>query len=690
MTYTCVREAYMMKRLTRFHILLIALLTGVATPSFAQDNEGAGGSEPQDASPAREPTLYDFDTTGFTFDLDLFQEPVVRESSNTSQYAVTVQRRAGDGLALGTDGLMAFVRMTQTIEPLDQDVTVELLQQATLEEAIRSIRNAYGELNQLETTPVTYEFLGEIRNGIRIDVGYLEVGVNVYVECYSLITESGNGMGIILKYHEPVDDLVSRDVALVDQLLSGLEVKPISRDSYYDQMLGDYQVRIPVISSLKNAKKLNRFVTEATIAYEFGSLRFQMIEIPENVDGQRIVADQLRGYEQALNQQRDRNQIEILWSNETTVPAGESGDALLSGLTHAVRMNDQEFLSTMYATLDGNRVVISNFSGAIERADTLHEYAYEFFKRPLSSAKSPYGIDTLGPVEFSRPQGLSLHRADLNSYVYAGSNTDDLSEIYASLTNTGSGYYQLTILDQEASSMMEILEAKLPNGVHSDTKEGEPQTTLHELADSRQAQTMTLSGHIDGPEGQRVEIRASGYLFTLPNSDTQVLWSAVSHGESHRAYTLASESMIDRLSASQTPGEANLSFATLTYNPSDTHVSRLQTDGSTQETHVNTPVGDMTIRVVKDTNDTDISEHITQTMKSALDLDELDVDSVELSESEYNGRSASVVEFDHPENERRTKAIGFVEDDMHVIIVVSISSTDPKALSNMLSMLSMN
>ena len=230
--------------------LLTSLLLALSIPasiSYAQVDQGVNDSEPQDSAPVREPTLYEFKTTGFDFDLDLFQEPVVRESSNTSQYAVTIQRRAGDGLALGTDGLMAFVRMTQTIEPLEEEVTIEQLQKVTLDDAIRSIRNAYGELNQLETAPVTYEFLGEMRQGTRIDVGYLEIGVNVYVECYSFINDAGNGVGVIIKYHEPVDDEVSRDIILVDQLLGGLSVKPVTPDSYYNQALGEYQVRIPVI-----------------------------------------------------------------------------------------------------------------------------------------------------------------------------------------------------------------------------------------------------------------------------------------------------------------------------------------------------------------------------------------------------------------------------------------------------------
>lgn len=673
----------MMTRLPLLTSLLIALSIP-ASISHAQVDPGVGESEPQDSAPVREPTLYEFTTTGFDFDLDLFQEPVVRESSNTSQYAVTIQRRAGDGLALGTDGLMAFVRMTQTIEPLDDADTAELLQQATLEDAIRSIRNAYGELNQLETTPVTYEFLGEMRQGTRIDVGYLEIGVNVYVECYSFINDAGNGVGIIIKYHEPVDDEVSRDLILVDQLLAGLSVKPISRVSYYNQTLGDYQIRIPVISSLKNAKKLNKFVTEATIAYEFGSLRFQMIEVPENVDATQVATDQLRGYEGALNQQQERGQIEILWSNHTTVPAGESGDTVLTGLTHAVRMNDQEFLSTMYTTVDDNRVVVSNFSGAIERANMLHEYASEFFHRPLSTSQSPFGTDIVGAIEVSRPRGLYLHRVTPQSVVYGASDKADLDNVYSDLRSSDAGYYQISILDKSPSTLAEHLTELLPSDFETEEEQA-PDVVLHELSDGRQAEHLTFQGSVTDTDGNRVNVHVSGYLVPLSDTGTRVLVSAVSPSESHRASTITAESLLERITSTLTPGITKLSFATLKYNPADTSVTRVHLPDTSHETRVMSELGSMTIRVDKDLSDGIAGSDLIHATKSILNHEDLELDTLEVQDVDFHGHSAQQIK--SVQDDQSYIAIGFPIEDAFVVIVVESDAAESNAIDSLLSLL---
>ena len=367
-----------------------------------------------------EPQLFEFKTSGFSFDIEVPFEPVVRETTNSSIYAVTIQRRAVDGLALGTDGLMAFVRFSQTIDPLDEIGTIEELDKATMDDAIRSIRKAFGDKNRLTTAATSMEILGETREGKRIDVGLLENGTSVFVECYTFVSEDGNGIGITLKYLDPIGDEIPIDTLIADQLLSGLEVHPLTPESSYIHSLGGYPIRIPVRSMVQNAKRLNKFVSEATIAYEYGSLRFQMIEFPDGVRGAQVARDQLNGYENALNQQRDQGQLEILWDSHSAVVAGTDGSAVLPGLTHAIRMNDQEFLSTMYTAIDDGIVIVANFSGNIEHADRLSTYADQFFKTGLGFGLEPqhqYRLGIGGTDQCPSIVKVDPYAIDVNDFV---------------------------------------------------------------------------------------------------------------------------------------------------------------------------------------------------------------------------------------------------------------------------------
>jgi hypothetical protein len=165
----------------RYALLFSFILAWVLACPQVVAQDDADDSAATDAPEARQPEFFTFETAGFAFDFELFNEPVVRETSNSSIYAVTIQRRAGDGLALGTDGQMSFIRLSQTIYPLDEVGTIEDMRKATIDDAVLAINNAYGDVNRLNTTPASYEILGEVREGVRIDVGYLaNLGVSVY------------------------------------------------------------------------------------------------------------------------------------------------------------------------------------------------------------------------------------------------------------------------------------------------------------------------------------------------------------------------------------------------------------------------------------------------------------------------------------------------------------------------------
>lgn len=647
----------------------------VCSPSFAQDDDAITPppAEESAASEERIPELFEFDTSGFSFDLELFQPPVVRETSNNSLYAVTIQRRAPDGLPLGTDGLMAYVRLTQTIDPIKDNGTIEDLHKATIEDAMRSINNAYGDLKHLESIPCSYEILGEVREGTRINVGYLQIGVNVYVECYSFMTESGNGVGITIKYHEPDGEEIPRDALLADQILSGLDIHAITPESNYINSLNGYPIRIPVRSSIKGARKVNKFVTEATIAYLNGSLRFQMIEIPEGADGTLVARDQLRGYEMALGQQRDRGQIEIMWDAHSSVPAGEHAEAVLPGLMHAIRMNDQEFLSTMYAAVDDQRVIVANFSGSIEHADTLSEYARDFFKRPFSTAKASNTLDDLGGAVFVRPSGLEMERNHTGNSVYA--------------PTLGADSYTTARVIDEPTTIDAVLTLAYPDSFTPDSTE-DPVVESVAREDGREVQSLLVTGSIQDESGSKRFTSITGYLVPIPESEAQVLLVAVSPTQAHKAQTIVTREFLDRFKA-DTSSTVDLGYGTLDYH--DAFMSRTTLKSGRDEIIALSSAGSLMIRTIP------LAEGRERSMESlnpaflipawvAANPSQADGESgsIEVTDTKFHDINASMIEND------QSRVFGFIFDDAYVVITAQSANGSREALDTLISMISSN
>lgn len=653
-----------------------ALSLCVCSPAgFAQDDDATTPPPAEESATSEEriPELFEFDTSGFSFDLELFQPPVVRETSNNSLYAVTIQRRAPDGLPLGTDGLMAFVRLTQTIDPIKDNGTIEDLHKATIEDAMRSINNAYGDLKHLESIPCSYEILGEVREGTRINVGYLQIGVNVYVECYSFMTESGNGVGITIKYHEPDGEEIPRDALLADQILSGLDIHAITPESNYINSLNGYPIRIPVRSSIKGSRKVNKFVTEATIAYLNGSLRFQMIEIPEGADGTRVARDQLRGYEMALGQQRDRGQIEIMWDAHSSVPAGEHAEAVLPGLMHAIRMNDQEFLSTMYAAVDDQRVIVANFSGSIEHADTLSEYARDFFKRPFSTAKPSNTLDDLGGAVFARPSGLEMERNQSGDPVYAPTH--------------GADSYTIARVINEPTTINAALENAYPDGFTADSAEA-PVTDLITLDDGREVQSLLVTGNIEDESGSKRSTSITGYLVPILESETQVLLVAVSPTQAHTAQNLVTREFLDRFEADSN-SSIDLGYATLDYD--DAFMSRTALKSGRDEIIVLSSAGSLMTRTIPLADD---RERTMESLNPAFLIPawvaanpsetEGESDSIEVTDTQFHGMNASMIE------NAQSRVIGFMFNDSYVVITAQSANESRDALDALISLISSN
>ena len=672
---------------------LLSVFTLSSVSNAAQPDAVSETHAHESSGELDEPQLFEFKTSGFSFDIEVPFEPVVRESTNSSIYAVTIQRRAVDGLALGTDGLMAFVRFSQTIDPLDEIGTIEELDKATMDDAIRSIRKAFGEKNRLTTSATSMEILGKTREGKRIDVGLLENGTSVFVECYTFVSEDGNGIGITLKYLDPIGDEIPIDTLIADQLLSGLEVHKLTPESSYIHSLGGYPIRIPVRSKVQSAKRLNKFVSEATIAYEYGSLRFQMIEFPEGVRGAQVARDQLNGYENALNQQHDQGQLEILWDSHSAVVAGTDGSAVLPGLTHAIRMNDQEFLSTMYTAIDDGIVIVANFSGNIEHADRLSTYADQFFKRPIASANSAYGTDFLAGLTLSRPMGLSVYRSESDDFIYSTMNDTDWAGVSVSPATANSGYTRIRVLDGSDLSIEELIPSMFPSGF-TQSNNDQLETGTYILEDGREAQQLSVLGAMSDGMGEEAAIRVTSYLFGFPDSDQKVLVSSISYDQTHTAQTLVTQNLIERLETDEHGGSIDLPFGSLSYDHENIFVSRSNPRGVRDELRISKGEDSMTIKVLPIENDDSQSDdelattHLIPAWVAGTQTNgTMNNDSIEITQHEFLGDEASMIDLGVGEDGSRTRAIGLRTQDSYTTIVIRITDGDESKINQLLSLI---
>jgi hypothetical protein len=370
-----------------FGLIFSSLLAMVILETSVIAQESQPAQETERASTTQIPELQFFDTltTGFTFGFEQRMPPVVRERSDGTTYSITVQRRAIDGKALWNDGAMAFLRMTQTIEPVNDPSDIDELLNTTIREAVQSIDKAFGKRRDRAFSDCTLEILGEVRFGKRIDVELLPNGAFAYVECYSFTDNNGNGIGLTLKLREPAPDTLPRDAIWTDEILSGLEIHDLQSDSYYMNQVGGFPLRLPVSAKLQGTRRVNQFVIETGYLLEFGTVRIQMIQLPARQSPYVAAQDQLNGFKSAVTNQASQGLIEIHSTTDIEILGGLYQNGVVRGRSNRIFANNQELYSTLFTAVDQQTVLVANFTGLYENQYFLDEYAKEFFARPMSS-----------------------------------------------------------------------------------------------------------------------------------------------------------------------------------------------------------------------------------------------------------------------------------------------------------------
>lgn len=554
-------------------------LSGLGGLLHAQDAQPAGEAGIQDAEPAAEPQLYEFETAGFSLDVMALYEPVIRETSDASVYAMTFQRRAADGGAFDTDGKMAFLRLTQTIAPLAESGTVEGVMDSTVRNAVQSLDNAYGKRRDRLFSDCTLEILGELREGKRIDAGMMPDGSVAYVECYAFEDKYGNGIGVTIKLREPADEEIPEDVLLAEELLIGLEIKDLEPDTQYYFSFAGYPLRLPVGSSILNIRQVNDFVFEATIGLERANARVQLIKAPAEYNLKKTALDQVSGYANTLEQQAQQGQLILKRAARSFIPAGENGNAILEGMSFALNSDNIDFYNTMHTAIDRGAVVVASFTGAESDADMVTRYLSDFFARPLHSIdQSTLGCAFDG-YEIELPAGLSFvdNTSEQGEYVISPERNWSWKQLVEAPLTGHSGHTRISVVQSDAEMALAATHRSLCEAELNRLRESDMPTALLEsapiestitLEDGRTVDTMTSSltptvsamNLKERGVASAQELKITSYLVPTDAGQHAVVISTVASSSMHAEADLFTRLIVDRIETMETAGRIPLSF----------------------------------------------------------------------------------------------------------------------------------
>lgn len=554
-------------------------LFGLGGPLHAQDAQPAGEAGIQEAESAAEPQLYEFETAGFSIDVMALYEPVIRETSDASVYAMTFQRRAADGGAFDTDGKMAFMRLTQTIAPLAESGTLEGVMDSTVRNAVQSLDNAYGKRRDRLFTDCTLEILGELREGKRIDAGIMPDGSVAYVECYAFEDKHGNGIGVTIKLREPADQEIPEDVLLAEELLVGLEIKDLEPETQYYFSFSGYPLRLPVGSSIQNLRQVNDFVFEATISLEGASARVQLIKAPAEYNLKKTASDQLSGYANTLEQQAQQGQLILKRAERSFIPAGENGNAVLEGMSFALNSGNIDFYNTMHTAIDRGVIVVASFTGAESDADTVTRYLADFFARPLGSIDQSTLECAFDGYEIELPAGLLFvhNEREQGEYLISPERNRSWQQFVEAPLTGHSGHTRIAVVQSDhavalAATHRTLCEAELNRLRGSDTPaaslESAPVESTLTLEDGRTVDTLTSSltpaVSAENLEERGVasaqELKITSYLVPTDAGQHAVVVSTVASTSMHAEADLFTRLIVDRIETMETAGRIPLSF----------------------------------------------------------------------------------------------------------------------------------
>lgn len=548
-----------------FIVLVMCLFAGPVLAQDAGGGAGAGG-DGADAADTPEPRLFSFDTAGFVFEATLPHEPVVRETSNGEYYTVSFQRRIAGGFAEGSDGQMAFMRLTRTVEPLGEEKNLRMVLEDTIRGAVSSMDDTFGLRRDRKFTETTLRILGAEREGMRVDIAVLGDGTRLYAECYAFEDRHGHGVGVMMKLSEPGDDGVPVDLMLSDEILASLAVKDLPADGWYTYELGQTTLRLPVRSKQDRVRRVNPYVVEASFALERGTLRVQVIRPPEDVDLGALSQQQLAGYAGALRQQQQRGELNLEWASDSYIPVRGERDVLLRGISFGLRAGGVGYYNSMYAPVVDGGVLVASFSGAEVYTADLVGYASGFFAEADLGIERPVRRVYAGGYAMALPGGLRVFSSpdgeDAAGYLFtAGGRGGWASNVGAPGEGRG-GYTRLVLVGADDALTLGAWHAGLIEeesrrlGATADA--GEAVAVTQTLSDGRVVDGLLtvveapVEGEADGGEGDAgsgglARVALSTYAYPAGADGVGAMVTTVSAAPKHAELNLVTGLVLDRI-----------------------------------------------------------------------------------------------------------------------------------------------
>ncbi|MDF1810061.1 MAG: hypothetical protein P1U42_10235 [Phycisphaerales bacterium] len=525
---------------------------------------------------------------GFVIQYEGLLDPFISESSNSVMYGFSLQRNSLSSGSYIHDAKMPLVKLTQTIAPLSNVGNLDQLLEATISDAVGALKVLSDDPN-IELKDAT-DFTRIIASTSQTGKQY-KIKINNlpgFLECYAFKDESGKGIGVTVKYlEESNNDTSINETNQVDDILDDLQIVSIDENTPYVYQLAQYPLHFPVYSKIEYAKQLNESAVEMKVQMNGVSLTLQLINIPQQYSTFETKREQINSHETMLKDQEMQGTLTRNWSAKTHIATGSDSSDLVEGQVYSYTANNQTIFNTLYTQLNGNLLVIANFTAPEENYRGVLRYAATLFKNSAGATRKNQRQYLFPGFKLYLPPNHHIWKREeserYDEYLISNQSTYQFDEkfnsVFSRVPVTRLKFYGLGEFQSLNHSHAELLN-ELMNRMKADDKPFEFYKNDEFLISNYTLANETLvqkTSSVIHPQLNIELYRSLGfddtalavtsYLLPNPHTGTMCVVSTISNTYLDPSANDITLSLLNKMSPTEHISETDLGFAKLHFDP---------------------------------------------------------------------------------------------------------------------------
>ena len=526
--------------------------------------------------------------------------PVINEHSNGVLYSVSYTRKNTDNTVLEDDQVLPFVQIRQTVIKIGDDkLKLETLILNAESDAYKMALQTHMAVVDTPWVDCTRMIQGVERTGKSLDATLIqsnpETGkpaIGGRIEVYGFTDDNGKGIAIMLKVRTEDDTQSRMDEVLAESLLDSLVVIPIDQYTPYIYELAGYPISMPVGSSLSNLSQESEHVISGDIGmYELNG-QFQLVMVPENYSVSDTAKDIEKRFYASMAEQETLGNLTTIWNSQSMFPVGTGAAAQNIFPVNIFKIKDGSYLyNQQHVMVDGQYIITVTLNSPASGTKNLHNYAKAFYAKSKAdfSWKTPQFSTQYAPgFELKLPSGYRNWRTNrdglLHSMLISPFYSADSEELLDNAIEH-KPYTQITFFRADAGMNLESAHRAVCQQVRDQHQDRE------QFPDDEPFDEEAMERSIDLPDGTKMDaiwnyfmpkdnnhndvelglqyenINVTSVMIPVDDGHTMAVVSSISNELMHVDALATTAHIIDWLEPTQTVGDVELSFGTLTYNP---------------------------------------------------------------------------------------------------------------------------